>query len=60
MLSNIDKVLKKLICEDCGSVKFSKKLGGVVCSTCYNFYSYETLALDQYEKESASKSVQEA
>jgi len=60
MLSNIDKLIKNIVCEDCGSIKFNKKLGGVVCSTCYNFYSYERLALDQYDKESASKSVQEA
>ena len=60
MLSNVDKLVKDLVCEDCGSIKFNKKLGGVVCSTCYNFYSYERLAFDQYDKESASKSVQEA
>ena len=57
MLSNVDNLLKDLVCEDCGSIKFNKKLGGVVCSTCYNFYSYERLAFDQNEKEHSKKDV---
>lgn len=57
MLRNIGKLLKDLVCEDCGSIKFNKKLGGVICSTCFNFYSYERLALDHYEKEHSKKDV---